>query len=127
MSVGRLEHVNVTVRDPNSVAETLINLFDWHIRWSGEAMGGDGYTIHVGSKDAYLAIYSQGGTIEMPDTYSTPGGLNHIGVVVDDLDDTEARVKAAGYTPHNHGDYEPGRRFYFDGPEGIEIEVVAYD
>jgi hypothetical protein len=35
-------------------------------------------------------------------------------------------VKAAGYTPFNHGDYEPGRRFYFDGPDNIEIEVVSY-
>ncbi|MEC7669548.1 MAG: VOC family protein, partial [Pseudomonadota bacterium] len=28
--------------------------------------------------------------------------------------------------PHNHADYEPGKRFYFDTPDGIEIEVVSY-
>ncbi|MFT4811430.1 MAG: hypothetical protein ACI9LX_004807 [Paraglaciecola sp.] len=28
--------------------------------------------------------------------------------------------------PYNHGDYEPGRRFYFNLEEGIEIEVVSY-
>ncbi|GAA6200903.1 hypothetical protein NBRC116599_21280 [Aquicoccus sp. SU-CL01552] len=55
------------------------------------------------------------------------GGLNHVGVVVEDLDATEARVKAAGFVPHNYGDYEPGRRFYFRDSDGIEFEVVHYD
>ena len=45
---------------------------------------------------------------------------------VDDLDATEARVVAAGLTPFNHGDYAPGRRFYFFDPDGIEYEVVSY-
>ena len=67
------------------------------------------------------------GAMQEPGTsYETRGGLNHIGVVVEDLDATEARVKAEGYATHSHADYEPGRRFYFDGPAGIEFEVVAY-
>ena len=52
--------------------------------------------------------------------------LNHIGVEVDDLDLTEARVSAAGLRPFSHGDYEPGRRFYFLDPDGIEYEIVSY-
>jgi hypothetical protein len=60
------------------------------------------------------------------ESYSTLNGLNHIGVVVDDLDGVEARVKAEGFVPHSHANYEPGRRFYFDGPEELEIEVVSY-
>ena len=43
-----------------------------------------------------------------------------------DLDTIEMRVKAVGLTPFNHGDYEPGRRFYFFDPDGIEYEVVSY-
>lgn len=61
------------------------------------------------------------------DSYVTLGGLNHLGVVVADLAATEARVVAAGFAPKDHADYAPGRRFYFDGPEGVEIEAVAYD
>ncbi len=49
-----------------------------------------------------------------------------MGVVVDDIKATEERVKAMGYVPNSHGDYEPGLRFYFDGPDGIEFEVVHY-
>ena len=33
---------------------------------------------------------------------------------------------AAGLVPFNHGDYEPGRRFYFMDPDGIEYEIVSY-
>jgi catechol 2,3-dioxygenase-like lactoylglutathione lyase family enzyme len=52
--------------------------------------------------------------------------LNHVGVVVEDLDATEAKVRAAGFAPHSHADYEPGRRFYFHDRDGIEFEVVSY-
>ena len=55
------------------------------------------------------------------------GSLNHIGVVVDDLNAVEARVVKAGYTPRSHADYEPGKRFYFDADDGIEVEVVSYN
>ena len=120
-----LEHVNITVSNPQRSAAILCDLFDWHVRWEGAAKNG-GTTLHVGTKDSYVAVYSMGGDVRPTDTYGTVGGLNHIGVVVDDLAATEARVIAMGFTPHNHGDYEPGRRFYFNDDDGIEIEVVSY-
>ncbi|EAR52176.1 glyoxalase family protein [Oceanicola granulosus HTCC2516] len=125
--MSRLEHTNVTVPDPDASAAMLADLFGWHVRWSGDAISG-GYSVHVGSDDSYVALYRgpesprSGGS-----SYATLGGLNHIGIVVDDLDATEARVRARGYEPHSHADYEPGRRFYFREENGIEIEVVAYD
>jgi len=45
---------------------------------------------------------------------------------VDDLDSVEAKVITHGLMPFNHGDYEPGRRFYFFDDNGIEFEVVSY-
>ena len=126
--MARLEHVNLTARDPLAFAGVLDALFGWKIRWQGRAMN-NGYSVHVGSDDSYLAIYSPPGDLNVsaPLSYETAGGLNHLGVVVDDLDATEAKVQAAGFRTHSHADYEPGRRFYFDGPEGVEIEVVSYD
>jgi hypothetical protein len=125
---SHLEHVNLTASNPVALAEVLCRLFDWKIRWQGSAIHG-GHTVHVGGDDNYVAIY--GGRpdvklLEPSDSYSTRTGLNHIGVVVGDLDDAEKRVKAEGFVPHSHADYEPGRRFYFDGPEELEIEVVSY-
>jgi len=121
-----LEHVNVTVANPREMAERLMALFDWKIRWEGRAMN-DGYTVHVGNNASYLALYSPNKALTQNDnSYGLLSGLNHIGVVVEDIHAVEARVIEAGYTPHSHADYEPGERFYFDGPEGIEFEIVSY-
>lgn len=126
MTEATLEHVNITVSDPKEAAKRLCDLFGWHIRWQGTAIHG-GHTIHVGSDDNYIAVYSQNGLAgKKDDNYTTKGGLNHIGVVVDDLDGVEARVIGAGFETHSHADYEPGRRFYFHDSDGIEFEVVSY-
>ncbi|KQB97862.1 glyoxalase [Loktanella sp. 1ANDIMAR09] len=128
--MGQLEHVNITVSDPRQTAALLVDLFGWRIRWEGAAMNGAGFTVHVGTDDSYVAVYAGSQpdqTVPKTDaSYQTRGGLNHLGVVVDDLDAVEAKVKVHGFTPHSHADYEPGRRFYFHDSDGIEIEVVSY-
>ncbi|MEO1639395.1 MAG: VOC family protein [Pseudomonadota bacterium] len=128
--MAHLEHVNVTVSDPKKTAAMLIDIFGWHIRWEGAAMGGAGYTVHVGNEESYVAVYSGSRpdqTVPKADaSYQTRGGLNHLGVVVDDLAAVEAKVNVYGLTPHSHADYEPGQRFYFHDPDGMEIEVISY-
>src|SRR3954469_5341853 len=122
---ARLEHVNVTVGDADRSAALIERLFGWHVRWAGAAMGG-GRTVHVGTDDQYLALYSEKGAAGTPLGWTKGVPLNHVAVAVDDLDAAERRVAEAGLTPFGHGDYEPGRRFYFFDPDGIEFEVVSY-
>ena len=126
MSSPRIEHVNITVSDPKRTSDLMERLFDWHVRWSGPAQNG-GHTIHVGSDDQYVALYAGGDTAKVAEAFSKGRPLNHIGIEVDDLDAAEARVIAAGLRPFSHADYEPGRRFYFLDPDGIEYEVVSYN
>lgn len=125
MSESYLEHVNITVRNLDQTAALYCKLFDWKIRWQGESIH-KGTSLHVGTENSYVALYSKGDSERADDSYSHVGAINHIGVVVDDLDAVEARVKAAGLTPHSHGDYAPGRRFYFDDPDAVDVEVVCY-
>lgn len=129
--MAQLEHVNITVSDPKKTAAVLADLFGWHTRWEGAAMAGAGYTMHVGTDQSYIAIYSGSApnqTVPKADaSYQTRGAMNHIGVEVDDLDAVEAKVKALGLDAHSHADYEPGRRFYFHDADGIEFEVISYD
>ena len=125
MALPRIEHVNVTVSDPVRAAGLMEKLFGWQIRWQGPSMAG-GHTIHVGTSDNYVALYTGRGMTYTADNFAKGRPLNHIGVEVDDLDATEARVVAAGLIPFSHGDYEPGRRFYFLDPDGIEYEVISY-
>jgi len=95
---AKMEHANITVTDPERTAALLVDVFGWTIRWKGGSKLG-GTSIHVGEAGngaSYLALY----TTPTPPTERSPklgfGGLNHLGVVVDDLDATEARVVAAG-------------------------------
>ena len=128
--MAQLEHVNITVSDPKQTAAMLADIFGWKTRWEGAAMGGAGYTMHVGTDQSYIAIYSgaePGQMVPKADaSYETRGAMNHIGVVVNDLDAVEAKVKAMGLAPHSHANYEPGRRFYFHDADGVEIEVISY-
>jgi catechol 2,3-dioxygenase-like lactoylglutathione lyase family enzyme len=121
----RLEHVNITVADPERTARLKETLFDWHVRWRGRSQNG-GFSTHVGSNDHYLALHTPGDTAHIVETFTKGRPLNHIGLEVDDPDAIEARVIAAGLRPFGHADYEPGRRFYFLDPDGIEYEVVSY-
>lgn len=122
--MAHLEHINVTVRDAQQTAAKLVSLFDWKIRWQGKAVY-DGWTVHVGGDDSYLAIYTPAGNSLAP-SHKTLNALNHIGVVVDDLELAERRVKAMGYATFAHDDYDPGRRFYFHDEDGLEFEVICY-
>ena len=123
MAALRIEHVNVTVSDPDATAALLETIFGWHVRWSGAARD-NGRTVHVGSEDQYLALYAPPG--DEPRQYPKGEPLNHVGIEVADLDATEAKVIEAGFKPFFHADYEPGRRFYFLDRDGIEFEVISY-
>ncbi|PHR22695.1 MAG: glyoxalase [Hoeflea sp.] len=127
MAQSNLEHVNFTVADAPATARWLCDVFGWKIRWQGPAQNG-GHSIHVGTDDAYLAIFTPRASRERGGTEKDRvGNLNHVGITVSDLDAVETKIKALGYKPYNHDDYEPGRRFYFDDDNGIEFEVVSYD
>ncbi len=126
MTAGILEHINITVSNPGKTAERLSALFGWTIRWSGKATN-SGHTVHVGGKNSYLAVYSKGSPSQPERGEGKHAkGLNHVGVVVDDLEKVERRVNRAGFETYNFGEYEPGRRFYFRDSDGIEFEVVSY-
>ncbi|MBS0521762.1 MAG: VOC family protein [Proteobacteria bacterium] len=125
MATPRIEHVNVTVSDPDRAARLMEWLFGWRIRWQGAARNG-GRTIHVGSDDHYVAFYTGRSVTYTAEDFAKGRPLNHIGVEVDDLDAVEAKVVAAGLEPFAHDDYDPGRRFYFLDADGIEYEVVSY-
>lgn len=127
MTQGLFEHVNITVTDPDRTAQMLVDLFDWKVRWSG-ASKNDGRTVHVGTDDAYVALYSVGRPVkpEADASYSLAGAVNHLGILVDDLNASEQRVLDHCIKTHSHQTYDPGSRFYFHDHDGIEYEVVSY-
>ena len=123
MSAARLEHVNITVSDPERSARFLGEFLEWHERWRGPAIN-HGWTIHLGSDTDYIALYTPGA----PQTERFDKGLplNHVGLLVDDLERAKRVVRNAGFQVWGEADYEPGQRFYFFDWDGIEFEVVNY-
>ena len=123
MHSGTIEHANLTVSDIERSSALFQKLLGWRERWRGEGRD-DGETIHVGDDRAYLALW----TDRRPHARFPKGEpLNHVGLVVKDLDAAERVVLDAGLETFNHADYEPGRRFYFFDWDGIEFEVVSYE
>ncbi|MFT4811429.1 MAG: hypothetical protein ACI9LX_004806 [Paraglaciecola sp.] len=52
-----LEHNNLTVTNTDVTATILAKIFNWKIRWAGAAKD-KGKTIHLGTDNTYLALYS---------------------------------------------------------------------
>jgi len=126
MNEAYLEHANLTVKNPDVTASLLVQLFGWRVRWYGESID-NGYTVHVGGDHSYLALYAHPSEHNQAvDSYHHLHGLNHLGIVVNDLDATEEVIKAAGFQTRSHADYYPGRRFYFEDSDGLEFEVISY-
>ena len=123
-----LEHVNLTTSDLERSIAFYTALFGWTVRWRGEATGEESTVpaAHVGDDRCYVAIFESENAGRAPFDYER-SGLNHMGFVVDDLEATRARALALGATIHFEPDYAPGRRFYVCDPDGIELELVAYD
>ena len=67
MKNAYLEHTNLTVKDPDTLAALFCRIFDWKIRWRGGAIN-DGLTVHVGNKDSYLALYTHEDATEIRST-----------------------------------------------------------
>ncbi len=122
MPKGQIEHANLSVTQPERSAELFKQLLGWHERWRGPSQL-HGWTIHVGDETTYLALYTGD---HVKGDYAKGQPLNHVGLLVDDLEEAEKVVLAAGLKPFGHDDYEPGKRFYFYDWDGIEFEVVNY-
>ena len=124
-SKNKIEHVNISVGNVFETAKMLEFLFDWKIRWQGNAQLG-GYTIHIGDEVQYLAIWSPSKDGVPISKFKKGVPLNHIGIETDDLDLIERRVRELGFSPFSFQEYDPGKRFYFFDNDGIEYEIISY-
>lgn len=120
-----LEHVNLTVTDVDRSVAFYRELLGFWSRWRGRTSTGV-EAAHVGDDRCYLALFQAEGAGRAPNDYTTVG-LNHLGFVVDSLEETKRRLEGLGVTPHSEQAYEPGRRLYFFDPDGVEVELVEYE
>jgi catechol 2,3-dioxygenase-like lactoylglutathione lyase family enzyme len=124
----RLEHANLVVRDIDAALRFVTTaLPDFRVRFDGADADGRRW-VHVGTDDAYLALYP---AREMPSEpwvpYAGRPGLNHLAYVVDDAEAVRRRLAAAGYQDSTVANTHPARRrVYFHDAEGNDWEFVQY-
>lgn len=127
--MNRLEHVNLIVKSIEpTLAFVRTALPTWHVRGAGSMQwkGGRRNWVHVGTDDFYLTL-NDGGEGSIRENFSNAPGLAHIGIVVNDVDATVARLHRSGYREHALGADHPFRKtIYFIDPAGIQFEFMQY-
>ena len=125
---ARLEHANLTVRDPEAMIRFLTTAFPhFRVRGRGSECAGHAW-VHVGDDVTYLSLLTapadaSGGFAP----YSGSPGLNHLGFEVPDALALQRRLEAAGYRETTVANDHPHRiRVYFADPEGNDWEFVEY-
>ena len=120
---ARIEHVNLTVSNLDRSIDLFEKLCGWHVRVR-DRHSVRGQFAHVGGEDTYLALWSDGADYSGQQKGKP---MNHVGLLVDDLDAAERVVTEAGLCPFGHDDYEPGRRFYFFDRDGVILTRRVLD
>lgn len=115
-----LEHINISVVNIDSTLDFLKTaLPDFDKRGGGMHKGRR--WIHFGTENSYLAINETDGT------GSASQRLNHIGFVVDDVEQVAKRLIEAGYKRSYPKTIHPFRiRDYFEDQDQNEYEFVQY-
>jgi catechol 2,3-dioxygenase-like lactoylglutathione lyase family enzyme len=128
--VAYLEHVNMTVPDIDA-ATAFLRVVEPALTVRHDATPEGSYRwAHVGAGNCYIALQEPHLDSEPADCHRPykDYGVNHIGWVVDDIDATIDRLKAAGYEEGLPGESSRfRRRAYFYDSAGFEWEIVAYN
>lgn len=121
-----LEHVNLSVSSLEHSIDFYRRALGLRLRWRGTTRTGQ-EAAHVGGEVSYLALFQAGPSAASPVSADyLDVGINHFGLVVDDLDRARERLEFAGVRPHHETNEPPGRRLYFFDPDGIEVELASY-
>lgn len=120
-----LEHANITVNDLEAAIHFFQTAFPhFVIRGGGNDLR---EWVHLGDDFTYLALNRA--TDETPDAQNDydRAGINHIGFVVEDVEEISKNLLAAGYPRSYPKQNEQYRiRDYFNDKEGNQYEFVQY-
>ena len=129
-----LEHANITVASIDASVAFLSAVYpEWKVRASGdvdtEEEGRERSWLHFGSDYYYIALEENQPAHKASDSIRYwSQTINHIGLIVDDLDAACKRVeRVEGVKLGVPGEETPHRRrvYWFDGC-GVEWELIEY-
>lgn len=121
-----VEHANLTVRRlENTIKFLQTAIPDFSVRHQGQQP--THRWCHIGTEDTYLALQEVVARDQIDRTPYRDLGINHIGLVVDDVMQVRERLLSAGYRENELETSHPWRqRIYFYDRDGIEWEFTQY-
>jgi catechol 2,3-dioxygenase-like lactoylglutathione lyase family enzyme len=122
-----LEHLNLTVVDVDRTIQCLQTAMpELEVRGGGTGEKCKRWA-HVGTDATYLSLEDRGAEGPGPHQPYVHPGLNHIGFVVDDVEEVRGRLCAAGYKSAKDEMGHPQRkRIYFYDDDNNEFEFIEY-
>ncbi|MDO6497860.1 VOC family protein [Photobacterium sanguinicancri] len=121
-----VEHANITIKDIDhtiTFLQTAIPEFNVRHRGYNEAYR----WCHIGTQDSYLALQEVLDRTQVDRNPYVDIGINHVGLVIDDVDAAKVRLLAAGYVQNDLATDHPWRkRIYFFDQDGVEWEFIEY-
>ena len=123
VNARRMDHVNISVRDLDVSAAFYAALFGLEVKEEGN--NGVSRWCIIGAPDRfYLCLAEQ----RCAEGFKPEGiHINHVGFVVDDIDETVSRIRALGLRlafGDKTLDWPRSRSAYVTDPDGIVIEIT---
>ncbi len=126
---ARLEHANLTVPDIDAAIDFLQAVEPEYRVLHDSGEDADIRWVHFGAGGSYLALEvpHDGNADSTLNARYQNYGINHVGLVVDDIADAKSRLEAGGYREGHIPEIHPARiRRYFYDSAGMEWELVQY-
>lgn len=126
MASYRYDHAHIISPDPEKAAQFYVDMFKATVKSKGTAPDGTPMVaVDMSGSNIFFKGRAEKPTVKAPPAGSTYG-LEHLGVVTDDLDAAVAELKAKGATfVQDITNYRPGIRISFlKGPDDTIIELL---
>ena len=123
------DHVNLTVVDIERATEFLTLAFpDFRVRGGGESDHGDRHDkwIHLGTDDLYVCLNETTEVRKVARNGTEETGLNHVGFIVDDVDDLLHKYEALGLKCAPTDETPSRKRLYVTDHDALTWEFVEY-
>ena len=120
-----VEHANVTVSNIDDAIQFIQTAIpEFKVRHRGETQ----YRwCHIGTDNSYIALQEMLAREQTDRAPYLDVGINHIGLVVNDVDQVKQRLLSDGYQQNDIGEENPYRkRIYFYDRSGVEWEFIQY-
>jgi catechol 2,3-dioxygenase-like lactoylglutathione lyase family enzyme len=124
--MAKLRHLAIKSRDPDASAEFFRKAFDFDEVGRTGSPGGQGRAIYLSDGTMNVAIFELN-VSGLPN--DEPEGLNHFGVVVEDLDETMALLEGLGAVcvqAPPEGDVPATFETKFVTPDGVGFDISTH-